>query len=248
MIVKPDGYVLIGADGAGTHPETGQIIGSVSKILTLPNMSAVIGISGMGGFSNLMQWFLPPHVTDFDGLIEVFAELVQVTYNHIVFSDIAAYGMFDSSVVVGGYSEARQKYEAYRVVTYPKTSAVAAGEERVLEPFVLHPVSDKGMWSSTGPSVEVMKRFGVIDGPEGDDDAALITRMICASRMESGKAVDQGVTFNAGCFVQIAMMQRYHSQSWIAHIWPDDVIGKTIDPMLGQPLPDYLMDHYNAQT
>lgn len=249
MIVKPDEYALIAADGVATDPVTGAVCGTVSKIITFPHISAVMGITGMGGFTHLMQWFVPPHVSTFDEMVEILPELVGFTWRYIQDREIAAHGMFNCCIVVGGWSEARQKFEGWRVVTYAKESVLANGETRILEPFVAHPMpSDGRMWASAGPGEDAMKRFGVIDGPEGDSDADILIRMICAARTDSGKVSTEGVNFNAGGFVEVALMQRQYVQSWIAHRWPEDVLGEPVDPDRGQPMPDHLMAHYNASA
>ena len=249
MIVKPDEYALIAADGVATDPVSGTVCGTMSKVIAFPHISAVMGITGLGGFTHLMQWFVPPHVSTFDEMIEVLPELVEFTWNFIQDRAIAAHGMFNCCIVVGGWSESRQQFEGWRVVTYPKESIMANGETRILEPFVAHPMPNDGrMWSSTNPGTDTLKRFGVIDGPEDQSDVDAIIRAICAARTESGRVSTEGVNFNAGGFVEVALMHRHHVQSWIAHVWPEDVAGEPIDPTRGQPMPDHLMAHYHASA
>lgn len=246
LIVKPDAYALIAADGAATDPRTGALAGTMSKILTFPDISAVMGITGIGGFTNLMQWFMPPHVSSFDELVEILPDLVLTTAEFV--QKNGKFGMFQSCIVLAGWSEKRQKFEGWRVMTYDKESITLDGETRTLEAFEIYPMVEDRMWSSAGPSAEVMKRFGIIDGPESDSDLDVVTRMICAARQDSGKVTTEDCNYNAGCFVEVAMMQRGYCHSWIAHRWPEDVTGEPIDPTRGQPLPDHLMAHYDAQA
>ena len=69
-----------------------------------------------------------------------------------------------------------------------------------------------------------------------------MTRMICAARQSSGNIAqdDMPFQFNAGGFVQLALIQAGHCQTWIPHRWPEDVIGEPIDPALGDIMPEYL--------
>lgn len=234
---------LMGCDGVSTDPRTGAVHGYLSKIDLLPEHEAMIGISGCGGFNHLMRWFLPGHVEDFDDLIEVLPALVEHVHFHILEHGLSVTDDTRTSVMIVGWSRSDKQCKAYRVVTYAKESVNAdTRETTVLEPFELYPVRVSGMWSSTSPDREIMERFGVFAGIEEDEGAAM-TRLICAGRAASGSASaenEQGVRFNAGGFVQLALLRPGLVQSWIAHRWPEDVLGEPIDPSRGVPMPDYL--------
>lgn len=118
----------------------------------------------------------------------------------------------------------------------------------MLKAFTLTQIDDHKMWTSVGPGEDVLRKFGVIDGPEGSSDIDALRRMICAARADSGRETEQYPHFNAGGFIQLATVQRGIVLSAINHRWPEDVIGEPLDPTRGQPMPDDLMAHYDAQA
>lgn len=243
-----DNCVLMAGDGAASAPDTGALVGSMSKITVMPELSAVMGITGVGGFDHLIGWFMPPHVRTFDDLTEVLPELVKHCHSNGVESGMFAGGDFRTNICVAGWSDARQKYEGWRVVSYAKEAKNGkTGEKTVLEPWKLLPMPEDGIWCSTAPTVEIETRFKLNAPHPDDDNIDTLIRNICAARAKSGISEDGGAPFNAGCYVQIAMVQKDQASTWIAHRWPEDEIGKPIDPSRGLPMPQHLMDR-DAET
>lgn len=243
-LIRTDDYILMGGDGVCSNPETGEVAGYMSKLTLLPEYDCILGVTGVGGFPYVMQWFMPQAVTCFDDLVEVLPSLVLDVHTHMVDSEMYRFGEMKTNVVVAGWSEIAGTYKAYRVMTYEKESINhETGAEEALQPWTLYEMPERGMWSSAAPPQETLERFGV-GGREGESDADLITRMICAGRNDSGKTTQDGmpVPFNAGGFIQLALLERAHVRSWITHRWPEDVIGEPIDPERGSPLPPYLME------
>lgn len=238
-----DDYLLMGCDGVSTDTADGSIHGFMSKLTLLPELNAIIGITGMGGFDHLMRWFMADRFADFDDLVPMLPELVQHTHEQVYINGLAQCEDHRTNVTLGGWSSTNQRFEAYRVTTYPKESINSDTKETtVLEPFVLHPMRMRGIWSSAAPDQEILERFGALGGIDEDDGAAM-TRMICAARADSGRECPdypEGVGFNAGGFVQLALLIPGHIQSWIAHRWPEDVPGEQLDPTRGEPMPEYL--------
>lgn len=242
--VEPEHYVMMASDGVATNPETGAVVSYVSKLTLLPEINTILGITGSCNLGSLLTWYMPDTVVDFDSLIEVLPELVEYVCRMAELTP--GFMLHKSCVVAAGWSASRQKYEAWRVVTYPKESLTNGGEKLTLEPFKAHPVVSSGMWSSAGPGEEILKRFGISPLAEGETSAQSLVRMVCAARADSGIGTQEGLPFNAGGFIQLAMLQDGYVQSSIPHRWPEDVIGEPIDPTRGEALPQQVMERLGA--
>lgn len=241
-LILTEEYALFAGDGVGSDPDTGALSCFMSKIRLLPDLGAALAGTGIGGFDHLMQWFMPRNVVTFDDLVDALPGLVRHVHDHIAGLGLGDICPSDTNIVLAGWSPRNQRFEGWRVVTYPKKTLNADGvTEGVLEPWTLHPMPARGMWCSAAAPRATLERFGIF-GENPGDDVDQLTRMICAARADSGIATDTGHRFNAGGYVQLAMIQRDQVQSWIAHRWPEDVIGKPVDPNLGDPMPRYLMD------
>lgn len=248
VIVQPEHYAMLACDGVASHPDDGTVVGYASKITLLPDLDAAIGVTGIYGLAQMMQWCMPLTVTNFDDLVTHLpvlmwdaCQMLHRTSGHVPTKSCA---------VVVGWSDARQQYEGWRITNYDKELRVG-GADAALEtlPAYTERQLDGGkLWASAGPSEAVMRKFGVIDGPEGMTDVDLLRRMVCAARSDSGTPTEQYSCYNAGGFIQVAQVQKGYVQSAINHRWPEDVIGEPIDPNRGQPLPDDLMAHYDAQA
>lgn len=241
LSIVPDQYVMMACDGAATHPDTGAVASYTSKITLMPELDTLIGITGSCNLASLIRWYMPASVVDFDSLVAVFPDLVR--YVFLMASMTPEVRLHKSCVVIAGWSKERQKYEGWRVVTYPKTAVIdGQGTKITLDPFVAYPVGDKGTWSSAGPSPELMEQFGIRPPVESDNDVQRLFRMVCCARADSGGDTDEGLPFNAGGFVQLAHLTKNFAQSSILHRWPEDVIGEPIDPSRGEPLPAQVLE------
>jgi hypothetical protein len=238
-----ENYALMGCDGVATEPSDGTVAGYVSKIALCPEYDCAIGITGVGGFEHIMRWFMPVQVATFDDVVQCLPDLVLHTHEHIKDNGLAVANDTRTNVTVAGWSLKRQAMEAYRVVTYPKDSFDREGVATRLQPFALHPMAMGQLWASAGPPSTTLAQFGLTEEtmPEDADDLEMMTRMICAGRADSGRSCDDYPgPFNAGGFVQLALIQQGKVTSWISHRWPEDVIGEPIDPTRGEPLPEWI--------
>ncbi|WP_157046606.1 hypothetical protein [Roseovarius sp. 217] len=242
VIVRPADYVLLGADGVCTDPSTGAVVSYIEKIRVYPSLSCAIGVTGIGKIENIMDWFMPKSVHDFDHLVEFLPELVWHAQDYMIKNELLSCDDIRSNVVAAGWSKRDQKFAAYRVVTYPKESLDrSTGKTVTLEPWVAHEITESGTWTSCAPDANALQICGLNEAHD-EDDAAVMSRMICAGRQSSGKITQDGMSFqfNAGRFVQLALVKQSHCQTWIAHHWPEDVIGQPVDPARGSVLPPHL--------
>lgn len=248
VIVDPENCAMMACDGVASHPEDGCIVGYASKITLMPELDAAMGVTGIYGLAQIMQWFMPLHVSNFDDLVDALPELMEQSCEQLGHMSGTECGK--CCCVVVGWSDARQKYEGWRIANYDKGVRMGGADSTVsmLEAFTTSQLTDNKMWSSTGPDSVILRKFGVIDGPDESTDVDVLRRMICAGRADSGRKTDQYDHFNAGGFIQLASVQRGYVQSAINHRWPEDVIGEPIDPTRGKPMPDDLMAHYDAQA
>ncbi len=236
IAIGTDG-ILAACDGVCYDYETGTVSGFVSKIILLPEYGAFIGWTGAGAFGPALRWEINQAIVSFDDLVEQFSHLCEAVqwklfgYNQGPLSEV--------SCVIAGWSVARQAYEGYRLVSYDKPSVDLSDGRRIrMDPFKAFPLPD-GLWCSTSPTR--LEAFGL--NPPSPDEEAVDTaiRLICAARAESGRKDDEdGRFFMAGGFVQVVILQQNATQSYIAHRWPEDVLGQPIDPSKGSPLPPWL--------
>ncbi len=216
------------------------------KLCVLPDLGAALAVTGIGGFDSMMKWFMPRKVVTFDDLVDALPDLVRHVHDHIASLGLGDICPSESNVVLAGWSPRNGRFEGWRVVTYPKKVLNPdGGVESILEPWTLLPMPRSGMWCSATAPRAVLERFGLFSDDPGDD-VDQITRMICAARADSGITTDGGHRFNAGGYVQLGLILRNEVRSWIAHRWPEDEIGRPVDPTLGDPMPLYLMDRDNG--
>lgn len=235
VIVGPNG-VLMAGDGVSTD-SAGNVAGYVSKIIPMPEMKAVIGVTGMGGFGLLLQWNFPHWVKCFDDLIEALPACVRGVTHYMVSNDLG--GTDQVCVVVAGWSDERQAYEAWRIVNYAKEAVIdAQGTKRTLTPYELYPIP-QGLWASTGTDQDVLRECGVIDGPDCSDQEMLVRMVFAARIIGAGTVNEGGVQINVGGFVQLAQVNRDYVVTWMPHRWLEDVPGKPVNADLGMRVPDF---------
>lgn len=247
VTIRPDDYVMMACDGVCTDPATGNVKGYVSKMHVMPDLGALMGVTGFGGLGEALRFHMPVHVACFDDLLDAMPGLLAWAWAGIE-TEFGPWA-YRSCVSLAGWSDQRGKFEGWRITTYDKDRVrPETGERATVPAFTLGAIPDRGIWATAGEDPAILRRFGVIGGPDTDDDGDRLVRVICAGRAESGQATEEGLPFNVGGFVQLAHLVRGHAQTWITHRWPEDVIGRPIDPARGQPLPDHLMAHYDAQA
>jgi hypothetical protein len=107
---------------------------------------------------------------------------------------------------------------------------------------VAHEIAPYSTWESCASDPESRKACGL---DQADDEASVLTRIVCAARQSSGKILqdEMDYPYNAGGFAQLALVERGHCRTWISMSWPEDVIGEPIDPTRGAILPSYMTEN-----
>ena len=234
--------IIAACDGVCYDYETGTVSGFVSKVILLPEYGAFIGWTGAGAFGPALRWEINQAIVSFDDLVEQFGHLCEAVqwklfgYNEGPETEV--------SCVIAGWSQARQSYEVYRLVSYDKTSIdLSDGRKIRIEPFKAYPLPE-AWWCSISPTRRA--DFGLSPPAPGEEAVDTAIRLICAARADSGRKEHEdghGRFFMAGGFVQVVVLQQNSTQSYIAHRWPEDVLGQPIDPSKGSPLPAWLEMH-----
>lgn len=236
MVIQDDCIILAG-DGAASHLD-GRLWYYCSKLHHMPEYSAVFAATGLAGLNSLFWWFRPEGVHTFDGLIDGLGDHMQS-----LFQRAEEWGWIEpglkSNIAIGGYSEKRQRFEGWRMATYDKQSFSPDGSQQILPAWQAEEVQAGRIWCSANIGRGTLERFGLLsEGTESNLDR--LARVICAARAESGK-IEGGDVHNVGGFLQLGILGADQYQSWIAHRWPEDVLGEPVNPARGQPLPDHLM-------
>jgi len=252
VAVMEDG-ILVASDGVCYTYETGAVSGFVSKVSLLPEYNCFIGATGAGAFMNALLWEMNQEFGSFDDIVADFDALC-ATVHRKLFTDYSGVWetgpMTEVSCVIGGWSDARQAFEAYRIVSYDKESvSLSDGSSIRLTPFEkqLLPAS---IWCSTSPR-NAMKEFGLDPAPPNDSTMDILSRLICACRADSGMVKDEtgggDDRFHmVGGFLQITVLQRDRIESVIAHRWEEDRLGYPIDPSGPGRFPAWLKERYEA--
>jgi hypothetical protein len=238
-----EGYCLLAGDGVCTDPDTGHVAGYLSKITAMPDLDCAFAITGIGGFNYAIQWNMPRWVSNFDDFVEALPSLVHRTHLQMRLDKMIRGTDDRVNVMAAGWSTREERFKAVRVVSYEKGSTnLETGQAETLKPFVAYEFASGGLWMSAAPTPKNMELFGLSEPIEGESDLDTMTRAICAARASSGMVSDEGreYRYNAGGFVQLAMVQRGSVQTWVPHRWPEDEVDEPIRPELGAPLPDHL--------
>lgn len=239
--VHPECIVLVG-DGVSYDTQTGCVAQHVAKLHLFPELHCAMGFTGVGSAGRLFAVGIEGKYRSFDDLLDhVVADLRQLhialTWNPLLFQREDDKKM---SVALAGWSDRRQRLEAYRVVSYEKDCIWAGEQAPAMPAWTLLPLDY--VWASMMPDAEHCERLGVL--PEKCGDLMEFgVRLVCAGRASSGEMPDaDGGKFNVGGFVQVAYVTPGCVQSWIEHRWPEDEVGKPIDPTKGLPLPQWIID------
>lgn len=248
LVVGTDG-IVIASDGISYDYHTGKVMGYVSKVVLMPEYGAFIAATGMGDFAVSLRWAISATVSCFDDLVEQFEEMARWVHKEMMRRNRLLHGVdgpIEVSCVIGGWSEARKKYEAWRLASYEKGSVreddtFRGRWEADLKPFCKEETQLGAVWCSYVPSD--LASFGIDPAPADMATSDILARLICAARADSGpsRRAEDGRYFNAGALIQMTLLQRDSIRSWIAHRWPEDEIGKPVDPMKGERIPVWLI-------
>ncbi len=235
-----DNCVVLAADGI-CYGEGGIVSGYMSKMHVLPHLNCVLTWTGMAPMGIGMLLMMGQHMISFDHLVEHFGNIAKATHERVLIEMPQQAEVSETTVMVAGWSEARQAFEAYRVMSYEKgTVSSDTGETTKSEPWTIYPV--QGTWASFNPGADLLQEFGLADA-DGMQADEICIRFICASRARSGGAdqVPSGRPFNCGGFLQVAILSKDQVDTWIEQRWPEDAIGRVIDPSLGARLPERIL-------
>lgn len=224
-IVLDGDRFAIGSDGCAYDPDDGTILAFVSKVMPFPEFDCFIANTGAGKFALNVRGFMPDGVADFDDVLDVIADVVR----DVDASYLDQEYPFDAraTVLLGGWSTARERMEFYKIHTRPRqTLNTATGETSISPPFELLPV-ENGQYLSNYPGPELIDRFG-LDQPLSAEE--WVVRAVLANRMSlSAEAFTSGQHYAVGGFLHLTVVQRGFSSQRVLHRWPD-TIGERIDP------------------
>lgn len=231
--------IAVASDGATSNYDA-TMGGCVSKVLALPHLNCFVGNVGAAGVTAglvfTISWKSYPsfdHVLA--NVVEDFREILAAAALYTRERDPPA------TVVLGGWSDERQRFESYKVNSRSREVInVATGEKFFSEPWVVTPLPQ--IWGSTAHPDDPENRFGL--RAEGEVNLLdLAARFVCAARAGSGPdgELDPDTGISGSCvggFLQMTLLQRDTVKTWIAHRWPD-VIGEVIDPSRGELMPAF---------
>ena len=226
-----DDGIVVASDGVCYDYDSGNVGGYVSKVILMPEYSCFIATTGMGAFGAALRWEVNQGINSFDDFVDGFERIAKAVHTRLCFSLFGATTGPETEVscVIGGWSDRRQAYEAYRLVSYGKQSINGHdGASGRLEPFKAEKLPG-AIWCSFTP--DHMAEFGLAPPPSDMETAEILARMISACRADSGYSDDRYA--NVGGFLQMTVVQRDHIQSWVSHRWREDEIGRPIDPSKG---------------
>lgn len=220
------------------------------KIRIFSNLNCIVGVIGIGDYLNRMETkVINGGYTSFDELLEYLPNLCrQAVEEHIEeWEHPSAHG----TLVVAGWSEQRQAYEAFKVHSHPKPvhNAETGEVEEIAPAWTL--IEINSVWCSNIVSPEELEAIGV---PMGEDYQPhnLAVGIICAARGHSGpkepQEPEEGIPqhpsqtssgyYAVGGFVQLVYLRRDAIASWIVHRWPDRLF-EHIDPKASDLAPPF---------
>jgi hypothetical protein len=223
---RTDDAVLVASDGIATDDD-GVVLGITSKIDYLPEFNAVIGGVGIGSLSTLALFHLRAKYRDFDELLQGIGHDLALATQHLVLLHEAAlpFGS-NGTLFVAGWSDARQRFEMYRIGNWEKEKVLPDGSTETMPAFSLQPIG--AHWASARPTQEAARAHGV-DAPTSEgtnlNDRAVSFVRACRA---SGSIKDaDGHALHVGGFIQVTILERDRCHTEIVHRWPDE-IGKPI--------------------
>jgi hypothetical protein len=224
--------ILTVSDGAIAHHD-GRIAGFASKIVQIPEHSAVLVLSGASILTRYLHFRMSHDILSFDDLARVLPGIAQHGMGQLP-PGLAPGGK--CMAALGGYSTLRGRFETYVISSHDEPALGAAAWTLANAPaYLLYP----------DISLELGAMIGV-SGPPGSyeiDGEALAVRFVAAARHEAseeGGAVLAGRHWVGG-FIEAVTTRRDESASQIVHRWPDR-INEQINPNDGAPIPAMFAD------
>lgn len=235
-IIRTENGIVLASDGAGYDESDGTLQAIVTKVALMPEWSCVFGCRGTGGVTERAQALLRVAagdgavIEDFDDVFMLLPELCRRLYDERT-REQGEPAHF--SMLVGGYSLERSRWETYRIGTrpFPRSDAQhPAFEPLALPPSYFAPTPDAVGWEAVGVSESFIKT-------EPFDPVDVAIRAICAGRLsKDGPVDDPGRELcTVGGFLQVTTVSEDSVTSTIVHRWPD-ARGVPLEPR-GELLP-----------
>lgn len=234
-ILRTADGIVVASDGIAYEAETGNVAGFTSKVILAPEWSAVIAYRGAGGFGQMLRSRLGVEVMNFDTML---AQLPSVALPLWLEYRFSYQEDCHFSLLIGGWSDARQRYE-----TYVLRSERVTFDDGVQEPFTLTPLPSA--YLAPTPTTALMRDFGVLEAVARDPIAGAVRAVCAARRLEN--APGEAARFAVGGFVQLTVLTRDAVESRVVHRWPDP-IGEPIDPTRGDALPAWVLERAEQAT
>jgi hypothetical protein len=243
-IVRCQDHVVIGGDGVA-YDDDGVILRIAPKVFPLPELNMILGNLGAGGITEALCIRLRSlGFTNFDEVLPTLPRHAEDELDNYCMH----YGIADASItlVVAGWSDERQRFESYRLYSYPKPLVDDETRQVVetVEPWTLCPTPE--VWVSTFTDMETLQACG-LDWGVNNDSLSMAAALVAAARTVSGlrspedfvDGMSNAGHYAVGGFIQLRVLRRDFGGTWIVHRWPD-VVGQRVDPdagVLAPPLP-----------
>lgn len=241
MIRAEDGIVLA-SDGAGYDPKTGRVVGMMSKVALMPDLSCILASQGAGMTVALAQTKLRliasvgGPINGFDDVLTILPGILcEIARNDLRATDDRP----EFVVLVGGYSDERARWETYLIHNTARCATWDGG--RFAAPYTLYPIPEAYFLpfpTDDGVTLSGIDSAALADGTFGPAEQVL--GAVCAARFMRDEARADGAApaHVVGGYLQLTMLGRLHVSSTIVHRWPDER-GELITPT-ADDLPEFL--------
>lgn len=224
ILCHENGIELV-SDGAAYDGYTGELGSIATKVVLLPEYSALMTWRGDGRFMPALQCTIAQQFKSFDSLIDGISVACAHTHElleHDVGEPIAW------SLYFGGWSEARERFETYTVSSREKVAV----DGTVLSGFGLTPLPD--FHCAPQPSDEVLHRLGLIDeeGRYTLQDWHWLPLFLHAQRLSTAESTpepDSLVKCAVGALIQLTSVSQNISVTRIIMRY-DDPLGEVLTP------------------
>ena len=230
-------YALIATDGVELEKRSGVIKCVRSPIVCLPHFNALLAVAGVRGMPEFISMHTPPHITDYDGLLQALPSMVSSAMRTARTKQLGLEDRLPTSIVLVGWSNAAQRFVAHQATL--DTRAKGDASDLVKMTAIL----TDDVWRNFSLTSKARSHVG-LNRETGDDDINQLIRHVFASSVQyamrpTWAANDAPV---AGGFIKLAAVSRDNQKVWIAHRWDGDHAGATLDPSLNEELPRNIPD------
>lgn len=237
VMIRSAGGIELYSDGGFFVDATDfTITGFASKPIVLPHLSAIMCFCGTAEIGLLLRYHQQKHWTSFDHLVTVIRDSIATEAATLV-NGVSSRQRANGVLFVGGYSEARERWESYLV-----TVKAARGEEPEVGPLV------DDYWFLFAPEADeaALRRYGFdpqsLDLAPVDAGVRYMRAMRATVRpMDQAREDEEpdSASTLAG-FIERVTITRDFAVSQILWRWPDEP-GRLVNPDdEGEPTPAFL--------